>query len=245
MVGPSGTSSRRTLPGWRKRRRRRGGRRGTTGDVAVGAAWSACWFCLFVPLVEEEEEEDEEEEASQILFLMRRPYMEIKTVFYEPLFVLPEEYALEEFHAFLRAGCARSVRTWESGVILRAPCFWQSWIFWLHYRDRYTEQHCAEVRCDPTGAVLGSVRDAPVVVQRQARHGPDSAENCLEVPQVQYLAVVDVAVISQRQSRLCWEVPQIGSSTRCSRSEMRVWPQFAAFFVLRPAGRECPFFSPR
>ena len=29
--------------------------------------------------------------------------------------------------------------------------------------------NCAEARCDRTGAVLGSVRDAPVVVQRQAR----------------------------------------------------------------------------
>ena len=203
---------------------------------------SACWFCLFVPLGEEEEEE-EEEEASQIFFLMRRPLMEIKTVFCKPLLVLPEEYALEEFHTFLRAGCARAVRTWESVIILRAPCFWQSllrywgaqeywihwetisswvvgpflralisgsrlfdagtaeataplvdvpvnmqlkfqqfssstwrcprlssstewWIFWLRYRETSTQ--CKTVQKSVVGAVLGSVRDAPVVVQRHA-----------------------------------------------------------------------------
>ena len=51
-----------------------------------------------------------------------------------PPFVLPEEYALEEFHTFLRAGCARAVRIWESGIILRAPCFRQSLL-------RYQEEH--------------------------------------------------------------------------------------------------------
>ena len=72
--------------------------------------------------------------------------------------------------------------------------------------------------------VVPVVLDMPVVVQRQrqAGFGPDSAENCLEVPQVQYLAVVDVAVFSQRQSRLCREVPQTRSSTGCSSAEMRV-----------------------
>ena len=35
--------------------------------------------------------------------------------------------------------------------------------------------------------VVHVVLDMPVVVQRQAGYGPDSAENCLEVPQVQYL----------------------------------------------------------
>ena len=35
--------------------------------------------------------------------------------------------------------------------------------------------------------VVHVVLDMPVVVQRQAGYGPDSAENCLEVAQVQFL----------------------------------------------------------
>ena len=51
-------------------------------------------------------------------------------------------------------------------------------------------------------------------------------------------AVVDVAVISQRQSRLCREVPQTRSSTGCSSAEERCFCcSFAAFFGLRPSGR--------
>ena len=47
----------------------------------------------------------------------------------------------------------------------------------------------------------------------------------------------------------CWDVqdePQTRSSSRCSRSEEWDFSRiFAPFFALRPAGRECPFFSPR
>ena len=53
-------------------------------------------------------------------------------------------------------------------------------------------------------------------------------------------------VHASTSSRQCREVPQSCSSTRCSSSEEGFFlPHFAAFFALRPAGRECPFFSPR
>ena len=81
--------------------------------------------------------------------------------------------------------------------------------------------NCAADREDLTGTVLGLV-DSPVDVQRQ-------------VPWL-------------RQYRISWRFRSCscssGSSTRSSLCKGLLL-QFAAFFELRPLGRECPFFSPR
>ena len=72
---------------------------------------------------------------------------------------------------------------------------------------QYAVLNCAKDGRDPTGAFLGYVDGAPVVVQRQAGVGPDSSDT-LELPQVQFL----------RCWRRCFmqrQVPE--SSGRCLR----------------------------
>ena len=80
--------------------------------------------------------------------------------------------------------------------------------------------NCAADREDLTGTVLGLV-DTPIDVQRQ-------------VPWFREYRRGDSAVA----------VRSCVSSTRSSLSKVALL-HFAAFFALRPHGRECPFFSPR
>ena len=80
--------------------------------------------------------------------------------------------------------------------------------------------------------------DMPVVVQRQARMAQIVQKTVWKYRRCSSCKVVDVAVVSQRQSRLCREVPQTCSLTWCSSAEEGCFCcSFAAFFGLRPSGR--------
>ena len=78
----------------------------------------------------------------------------------------------------------------------------------------------------------------PVVVHDRCRM-VQTMQNCLEVPQVQFLRGCGRrcvhAATSSRQSR---DGVQIRSSTSSRRTELGFLPHFDAFFALRPAGRE-------
>ena len=91
--------------------------------------------------------------------------------------------------------------------------------------------------------LVGSCRACCFV--RQVRMG-QTVQKIVEVPQLQLPHGFGRRCDMQRQ------VP--GSSRRCLRPVLRqchddlrsgVLPQFCGLFELRPAGRECPFFSPR
>ena len=67
----------------------------------------------------------------------------------------------------------------------------------MRHREGYAQCKTAENRKDPTGAALGMVFDAPVVMQRQVL-GVGQRRETVEVPQlqsVQFLEVVDVPVV--------------------------------------------------
>ena len=96
-----------------------------------------------------------------------------------------------------------------------------SFTYFLRERE-LGSANCAADREDLTGTVLGLV-DAAVDVQRQVPWF-QTVQNSVEIPQLQF------AVAVHRQGLHCLR------GFCCN---------FAAFFALRPSGRECPFFSPR
>ena len=92
--------------------------------------------------------------------------------------------------------------------------------------------NCAADREDLTGTVLGLVVGAPVVVQRQVPwfrqyRIPWRFHSCSLMNRWPMSLFCWFAVAVHRQGLHCLMV------------------DFAAFFALRPHGRECPLFSPR